>query len=113
MIEIKYTYKIESIDKEAKTMTISYTSDVYGSIVSVAHLPKIDEDFDTVVEAYSPVREWVNRDKPYMDIDLGSTGIHTILTEDWMEDTEDLMEDTEDLMEDTEDLMEDGEKNIA
>jgi hypothetical protein len=77
MPKVTYTYKITAVDVVAKTMTITYTSPTYGDIVVCAHLPYKEESLTATIEDYSPVLNWLNSDRKYMDIQVGSTGCIT------------------------------------
>ena len=77
MTNIAYTYTIENVNEELKTMEITYMSAVYGATTVGAHLPYSDEDLETVVAQYQPVQEWLNRDRTYMTVATGTTGTIT------------------------------------
>jgi|TARA_R110000772_G_scaffold63548_1_gene142266 hypothetical protein len=71
---IEYKYKIVSVDPEHKTMSVEYTSPIYGTTVVCTHFPYSNESLESLIAYYNPVIEWVNRNRPFLDVPIGTSG---------------------------------------
>lgn len=61
-MKIDYTYEIVSVDKEALSMEIAYSSPGRQTINVIARLPNEGETLGTVINMFSPVTVWRDMD---------------------------------------------------
>ena len=80
-MNIEYSYKIISVDKQAKTMEIVYSSDKYGDLHVGARLPWETETLEQIVEMYNPSLYWLEKEIPTLDVNEGEQGYQALNTE--------------------------------
>ena len=73
-MKIEYTYKIISVDENARCMTILYCSAGNETMQISARLPFIDEGIETIVQMYAPLNYWEEQKKSVVVPDVGLSG---------------------------------------
>jgi len=74
-MNITYSYKIVSVDEKTKSMTIRYTSEKYGTVMIGAPLPYENETLESIIERYSPIASWLEKEKKVIVPAINTTGI--------------------------------------
>lgn len=72
MTKIPYTYKVVAVGPH--TMDVEYSNPDYGTIMVGVRIPLLNEDLESVIEAYSPVFHWYDRVQPRQSIQVGIEG---------------------------------------
>jgi hypothetical protein len=73
-MDISYTYTIESVDKESKTMLVKYESTGLITHIISARMPSVDETLEQIIEMYSPVQAWEIELLDVADVAVGASG---------------------------------------
>lgn len=68
-MKLKYTYKVLSVNAEARTMLVKYTSDEYGEMDIFTRIPYEGETLEMVIQQYSPVAYWREKSAVVQSID--------------------------------------------
>ena len=66
-----YSYEIVSVDENARVMEIVYTADGRQPIHVGARLPYVGETIEQIVDMFSPVRYWQERDTQVVVPEVG------------------------------------------
>jgi len=82
-MKIDYTYDITSVDKEAHTMEIIYSSPDYDDIHVSARLPYKGESLEDIVRNYNPADFWLEQKTPVEDVAVGTKGEQEVEVRDY------------------------------
>lgn len=77
-MKIEYTYKIVSVDKEAKSMEIVYESPKYGVLHVGARLPWKEETLEDIVLMYNPTRYWLEQETETLEVPENASGMQSV-----------------------------------
>lgn len=82
MTDITYSYIVDSVDTDTRTMVVTYTSTGRDTITTSMRLPYNDdsETVEDVVRAFSPVYLWVEKAKTDVVVSVGASGTLTVDT---------------------------------
>ena len=69
-MQIKYTYKVLNIDTNGRTMEVKYTSPTHGEMNVYTRIPYEGESLEAVIQQYSPVAYWKEKDAVIQTIDI-------------------------------------------
>jgi hypothetical protein len=73
-MNITYTYKIISVDQQARCMEVVYASEGMPTMHIGARLPYEGETTEAIVEMYAPVRYWEEINTPVVPVNVGQSG---------------------------------------
>jgi hypothetical protein len=71
-MQIKYTYKVLSVDTEARTMLVKYTAPDYGEMIVSTRIPYVNESLELVIQQYSPVPYWLEKAAEVQTVDVNT-----------------------------------------
>lgn len=74
---IPYTYEIIKVDEQARVMEVVYTSEGRGSMHISARLPYQGESVEAVIDNFSPVAYWREKEAPVIVPSVGTSGAVT------------------------------------
>jgi hypothetical protein len=73
-MSIAYTYEIVKVDEAARCMEIVYTADGHETMRVGARLPYDGETLEQIIEMFSPVAYWEEKQRPVVLPTVGATG---------------------------------------
>lgn len=71
---ISYTWKINSVDEQAKCMMVEYSAVGYDTITVGTVLPDTNNPIDSIVSRYAPIHIWEESKKQYVIPKVGERG---------------------------------------
>ena len=71
---IEYTYKIISVDQQARCMEVVYSSPGRQTVHVGARLPYVGESVEDIIRMYSPVSYWREQEAEVIVPDVGISG---------------------------------------
>jgi len=74
MSNIQYTYEIINVNPAAKAMEIVYRSEGRETMHIGARMPYVGESLESIVQMFSPVALWLEREMEVTDVEVGATG---------------------------------------
>lgn len=73
-MSIAYSYEIISVDATARVMEVVYTSEGRQTMHVSARLPFEGETLEAVIDMFSPVAYWMERELPVVVPQIGASG---------------------------------------
>lgn len=73
-MSIQYTYSVIKVDEAARAMEVVYTAEGRQTMHIGARLPYVGESLESVVQMYSPVAYWLEREAQVAAVSEGATG---------------------------------------
>jgi hypothetical protein len=87
-MQIKYTYKVLNVDASARTMEVKYTSAEHGEMNIYTRIPYEGESFEAVIQQYSPVAYWKEKEAIIQTVDIDTFGAIDYSDEPTLEERE-------------------------
>lgn len=81
-MNITYTYKIISVDAQARCMEVVYASEGRQTMHIGARLPYEGEQLEDVIKAFAPVRFWEEAEMAVVVPEAGTSGQIVIVPEE-------------------------------
>jgi len=74
-MNIQYTYSIDEVNEENKTMLVTYSATGLTTTKVSARLPFVDETLDDVIKAHAPYNLWTLEGSEYGSVSAGLSGV--------------------------------------
>lgn len=74
-MSIEYTYEIINVNAQARCMEVKYTATGRAPVHVSGRLPYQGESLEAVIDSFSPVRWWEERDAAVIVPDVGLSGV--------------------------------------
>lgn len=81
-MNITYSYKVLSVDAQARCMEVLYTSDGRQTMHIGARLPYEGEQLEEVIKAFAPIRLWEEAEMPVAPPEVGHSGTVEIVEQE-------------------------------
>lgn len=73
-MNINYTYEVVAVDEAARVMEVAYSCEGMDSVHIGVRLPYKGENFEELIDAFSPIGMWKEKQKTVVAPEVGLTG---------------------------------------